>query len=221
MAKTKTEEIIDKLRTEIIEKVSIKLSGIKETTIDVRTAWNSREIVAAKEIREILGKYLKDSKITSPKSKSTYPDVKIENSEGLFAIDIKCSEHCGNPWFDICRLDTMQTRRIDKYVEEWELVIKYDSGTGKFLKAYFLLLREVVGLRKECDGIKYRPYDGKVRPKTWQEFDDCVVHWDTKEKFLTGMKKSIKHRWIENIKSHLIPILNEEEKENFKKLFDE
>jgi hypothetical protein len=49
-----------------------------------------------------------------------------------------------NPWFDMARLDTIIVERINKYDEEWELVIKYDSETKKFLKAYFNLFRDVV-----------------------------------------------------------------------------
>ena len=159
-------------------------------------------------------------KITSPKSKSVYPDIKIINEEGTFAIDIKVNEDSKNPWFDMARLDTMLESRIAKYVEEWELVIQFRNTDGKFIKAYFNLFREVVGNHKFSGGIKYRPYDGKVRPKTWSEFDKDVIYWDTKEKFLDGVEKSIKYRWKSNISKHLVAKLSAEEKEEFKKLFD-
>jgi hypothetical protein len=131
------------------------------------------------------------------------------------------NENSKDPWFDMARIDTMMEDRIEKYVEEWEFVIRFDSSNGKFIKAYFSLFREVVGIRAECSGIKYRPYDGKVRPKSWADFDNNKVYWDTKEKFLEGIEKSLKHRWKENIKMHLVPKLSAAEKEEFRKLFDD
>ncbi len=221
MANTKTEKIINELKSEILKVVSPKLSEIKDGTKDVAIAWKKMQDVAAEEMIKLLSKHLPDSEISSPKSKSTYPDIKIVNNEGQFAIDIKANEDSKDPWFDMARLDTMMDDRLGKYVEEWEFVIRFDSSNGKFLKAYFNLFREVVGIRKECNGIKYRPYDGKVRPKTWADFDNDVVYWNSKEEFIVGIEKSLKHRWKLNIIQHLVPKLTNEEKEEFKKLFDQ
>jgi hypothetical protein len=221
MANTQTEKIINALKPTILQEVSPKLAAITEGTTDVAIAWKKMQDVAANEIRSLLIIHLPDSEITSPVTKSTYPDIKIINDEGQFAIDIKVNENSKDPWFDMARLDTMMADRIQKYIEEWEFVIRFNSSDGKFIKAYFNLFREVVGIRSECDGIKYRPYDGKVRPKSWSDFDNNKVYWNTKEKFLEGIEKSLKHRWKENIKAHLIPKLSSKEKEEFKKLFDE
>lgn len=220
MANTKTEIIINGLKFEILKLVSPKLAEIKDGTNDVAIAWKKMQDVAADEIIKLLAIHLPYSKITSPIAKSTYPDIKIVNDEGQFAIDIKVNEDSKDPWFDMARLDTMMNDRLGKYVEEWEFVIRFDSSNGKFIKAYFNLFREVVGIRKDCDGIKYRPYDGKVRPKTWADFDNDVVYWDNKNKFIDGVEKSLKHRWKENIKAHLIRKLSIDEKKEFKKLFD-
>ncbi len=221
MAGTNTEKIITGLKEKILEVVNPKLAAITEGTTDVAIAWKKMQDVTATEIRKLLAKHLTQTEISSPTAKSTYPDIKIVNSEGQFAIDIKVNENSKDPWFDMARLDTMVTDRIEKYVEEWEFVIRFDSSNGKFLKAYFNLFREVVGIRTECNGIKYRPYDGKVRPKTWADFDNNKVYWETKEKFLEGIERSLKHRWKENIKAHLVPKLSAKEREEFKKLFDE
>lgn len=221
MANTKTEKIINGLKTEILKLVSPKLAEIKDGTKDVAIAWKKMQDVAADEIIKLLINHLPHSKITSPVAKSTYPDIKIVNDEGQFAIDIKVNEDSKDPWFDMARLDTMMDDRLGKYVEEWEFVIRFDSSNGKFIKAYFNLFREVVGIRKECDGIKYRPYDGKVRPKTWADFDNDVIYWDSKEKFIEGIEKSLKHRWKINIIKHLVPKLSDEERNDFKKLFDD
>jgi hypothetical protein len=75
------------------------------------------------------------------------------------------------------------------------------------------------GIRSECNGVKYRPYDGKLRPKDWTDFESNKTYWPTKEKFLEGIKNSQKHRWKVLIKDTLIPILNKEDKKDFSNLF--
>jgi len=182
--------------------------------------WKKLQVIAVETIKKIIKSELKDIIITIPKSKSTYPDIKFENEDGVFAIDIKSNESQKDPWFDMARLDTIIEERIQKYTEEWEVVIKYNSETKKLLNVYFNLFREVVGKRHECDGVKYRPYDGKIRPKTWKDFDNNVIFWNSKADFLLGIKKSLKHRWKENIKKHLIPQLTDNEKKEFQKLFE-
>ena len=117
------------------------------------------------------------------------------------------------------RLDTFVATRLDRYIEEWELVIKYDSVGKKFIEAYFLLFREAVGIREECNGIKYRPYDGKIRPKSWSDFKNEKVYWRTKDEFFLGLRRSIVNRWKNNIEEFLVPQLSKKEKEMFKCLF--
>lgn len=221
MAGTKTEIIINDIKPSILEVVSSKLVEIKDGTTDVAIAWKKMQDVAVVEIINLLSQHLPDSKLSSPYVKSTYPDIKIVNTEGQFAIDIKVNEDSKDPWFDMARLDTMLDDRIGKFIEEWEFVIRFNSTNGKFIKAYFNLFREIVGIRTECNGIKFRPYDGKVRPKSWSDFDKNVIYWDTKDRFLEGIERSLKHRWKLNIKKHLVPKLTEAEKVEFKKLFDE
>jgi hypothetical protein len=221
----KKEDIIPKINS--LDKIFVKkvtdaiTAKVKETgNLDhYEIVWRQIQIIAATEIKSILEKEFPGCKITIPTSKSTYPDIKLEHLGGTFAIDIKVNEMQKNPWFDMARLDTIIVERINKYDEEWELVIKYDSETKKFLKAYFNLFRDVVGIRSECNGVKYRPYDGKLRPKDWTDFESNKTYWPTKEKFLEGIKNSQKHRWKVLIKDTLIPILNKEDKKDFSNLF--
>jgi len=220
MAITKTEEIINGLKPEIIRVVTEKLSAITGNKHDVAIAWKKMQDDAVEVIKTLLTEHLKDSKISSPTSKSTYPDIKIINNEGTYAIDIKVNEDSKNPWFDMARLDTILEARHSKFVEEWELVIKFNHTDGTFLQAFFHLFIEVVGQNRYSKGVKYRPYDGKLRPKTWSDFDANVIYWKTKEEFLTGIALSTKYRWKSNISKHLIPKLSESEKEEFKALFD-
>lgn len=209
---------INNLKFKFVENISSAFNKIELDNYQI--AWKNLQDIAAKEVKKILLNEFNIIDITIPKSKSTYPDIKIENEDGIFAIDIKSNESQKNPWFDMARLDTILEERIKKYVEEWEIVIKYDSETKEFIKAYFLLFREVVGIRDECKGVKYRPYDGKIRPKSWEDFDNNVIYWKTKDEFLIGIKNSLKHRWKKNIEKHLIPKLNSDEKREFRELFE-
>jgi len=209
---------INSLGTVIVKTLDEKLPNVSLGSY--RTSWEKLEDKAKEIVTELLMKKFSSKKISSPKSKSTYPDIKLEINDECFAIDIKTAELQKDPWFDMARLDTIKEARLDAYKEEWEVIIKYDSQQQCFKKSYFNLFREVVGKRNECDGVKYRPYDGKVRPKSWDDFEKGVVYWKTHKDFINGIEKSLKHRWKTNIEKHLVPKLSPAEKVQFKKLFD-
>ena len=220
MAGTKTETIINGLKTEIVRVVTEKLSVKSKEAHHLATAWRQMEEDAVDEIISLLKKHLSTSVITKATSKSVYPDIKITNTEGVFAIDIKVSVDSQDPWYDMARLDTVLEARIHKYVEEWELVIKYRGTDGTFIKAFFNLFREVVGYHENSGGVKFRPYDGKIRPKSWNDFEKNIIYWDSEEKYLSGIETSLKYRWKYNIVKHLVPKLVEEERAEYKRLFD-
>ncbi len=222
MSKSDVIKKINDLSETFVNKVTDAINeALKKSGMDhYEIVWKQFQTIAAEEIRKILEKNFPGCELTIPKSKSTYPDIKMSFEENLYAVDIKCNEMQKNCWFDMARIDTIMEKRIKVYAEEWELVIKYDSESKKFLKAYFNLFRDVVGIRKECNGIKYRPYSGHVRPKDWNDFETNKTYWPTKEKFIEGILKSQKHRWKVLIRDTLLKILDEDEKKEFKKLFD-
>jgi len=215
----KTIKIINDLSSNLVDVISNGLIKRINELDNYQIAWKQIQDIVADETINFLYSKLKHSKFSCPKVKSVYPDVKIENKEGLFAIDIKVGEDGTNPGFDIARLDTIIDCRISKYKEEWELIVRYDKKNNKFITTYFNLLREVVGLRKECNGIKYRPYDGRIRPKTWKDFDNNKIYWNTREEFLIGVENSQLNRWEKNIKQHLVPLLDSKKKQKFINLF--
>ena len=225
MIKSKQERFLElhksilALGSEIIKDVTeainneVKKSGSLE---HYKVVWNQLENLASPQIQKILEKHFPKCKITIGKSKSAYPDIKMEFEGFIFAFDIKSNESSKDPWYDIARLDTIEESRLKKFDEEYDLVVKYDSETRKLLDMYFETLRDTVGIREECQGIKYRPYDGKVRPKSWKDFAEGKTYWSTKEKFIDGIKKSKKYRFLELTKTHLKG-LTKEEKEEFRK----
>lgn len=209
------------LRDQIIKQVTkaIKDNVGDNELDDYLIVWKQLQGIASPIIKRILEKNFNGAKITIAQSKSTYPDIKMEWGDFKIAIDVKSNESSKEPWYDIARLETIVSSRINKYDEEYDVVIKYDSKTKKLLKIYFETLRDTVGLNKKCGGVKYRPYDGKVRPKNWDEFENGTTYWKTKEAFLIGIAKSIKYRQHELTKEY-IKKLSPEEKKEFRDLFN-
>lgn len=59
---------------------------------DYKIVWKQLQDIAVKEIVTILKVNFTGCIITIPKSKSTYPDIKMQYKGGKFAIDIKSNE---------------------------------------------------------------------------------------------------------------------------------
>ena len=215
----KLNDLGPKFVKEVTKAINARLADSDEFK-NYEVVWKHLQSIAVETINPILKDELPGCKITVPKSKSTYPDIKLQVQGNTFAIDIKSNEIKKNPWFDMARIDTVVEKRLEKYDEEWELIIKYDIESEKFLKAFFNLFREIVGKREDCKGVKYRPYDGKLRPKSWDDFDNNKIYWHSKKEFLEGIKRSQKNRWKKLIIGTLIPILNDKDKKDFKALFD-
>ena len=180
------------LVSEVTRAINYKLRECKLD--DYMIVWKQFQNIAVQTITTILENNFVGCKIILPKTKSVYPDIKLEVDGSIFAFDIKSNESQKEPWFDMARLDTLIAGRLNKH-EEWELVIKYDSKTKKLIQIYFGLFREIVGRRNDCNGVKYRPYDGKLRPKSWSDFENRIIYWNSKEEFLHGIENSQKQRW--------------------------
>lgn len=214
---------IDSLKRRIMSEViqSINKNLEKNGRLDnYKIVWNQLQDIACDKIKSILESEFKNAVIEVPESKSTYPDIKLICDGIIIAVDIKSNESGKQPWYDIARIDTIIKERIEKYDEEYELLIKYDRETGKLVKLYFELLRNTVGFNDKSKGVKFRPYDGKLRPKSWEDFENNVIYWKTKQDFVEGIRKSQIYRWKVLIKETLLKILNAQEKKEFRDLFD-
>lgn len=186
---------------------------------DYKIGWKLLQETAIPAIKKILSQKLPEAKFEISKSKSTYPDLKMTYGSFTIAIDIKSNEEEKDPWYDIARLDTIEKKRLSVFDEEYDLVVKYSSENKSLKDVYFEPMRHTVG-KGPSGGVKYRPYDGKLRPKTWEEFGNGKIHWEKKEDFQKGIIMSQKSRWYDLIQECLIPILDKKEKEKFRKLFD-
>jgi hypothetical protein len=69
----KVNELHDELISSVTSKINSKISELHSYQI----VWKQLQDVAVEEIQSILEREFPDSKITIPKSKSTYPDLKL------------------------------------------------------------------------------------------------------------------------------------------------
>lgn len=215
-----TEEVINDLRVEITDLITTLFLDEAHANFDYKSGWLIFEAAAQEALINFFSTKFPEAVIQKAKGKNEYPDIYLITDDGKFAIDIKASASEKDPEFDIARIDTITKSRIDIYNEEWEIVIKYEKKSGKLVYVFFMMLREIVGVHKLSGGIKYRLYDGKVRPKSWKDFDNGVIYWNSKDDFKNGIKKSFDYRWTALISNHLVPNINEDEKKHYVSLFE-
>lgn len=144
------------------------------------------------QVCEILIEYLKEngySDILVTTKKSTYPEFTVVEGKNKYAFDVKVSVDTQNPAYDIARLDTF-SKRLNVYKNEYEIIVKYSINSGA-IDVYFEPLHNVIGIHRNKQGIvKFRPYDGKVRPKTWEDFDNNINHFNNKLELMNGIRQA-------------------------------
>jgi len=175
-----------------------------QTKTGFRSVWEDFEEQIIDTVAGFVTYICKDLKpltISKTKSKSTYPDLKITHNNHEYAIDIKSCEDKTNPWYDMGRLDTFEDSHLNKYSNEYLFTVKWHkhddhiSVVDLFIEPFF----KSVGFRPECDGILYRPYDGKLRPKSWDYFNSEKSYWNNIQEFKEGLARSILYRHHEFI----------------------
>lgn len=209
-------ERFEKLMPIIRDSVFKSFQGV-ESKGNYKIIWDHFQRTAIKKIVSIIKEEFPNAVVKVTKSKSTYPDIKIIYGRDVFAIDIKSNESGREPWYDIARLDTIFEKRLDKYAEEYDIVIKYDRDTGKVENVFFEPMYRTVGIYSDSGGVKYRPYDGKLRPKSWEMFEAGTAYWDSKERFIWAVRRSLNYRRRKFIEEWWKE-LPKEDKEELKKL---
>jgi hypothetical protein len=185
------ENFIKNHKTNIIEYLFNGLTTMEQNNNEYITVWKEYEDQGCQLFLEYLENNIEFSFVKA-KSKSVYPEVTIIFDGKKYAFDVKVSIDSQDPQYDIARLDTFE-ERIKKYDEEYEIVIKYNINYG-VVNIYIEKVKDVIGFHKKSKGVRYRPYDGKIRPKTWNEFEQNKTHFNTTEELLLGIKKSKIHR---------------------------
>jgi hypothetical protein len=132
--------------------------------------------------------------IIEPKGKSTYPDLKVIYNNHKYAIDVKSGEFHKNPWYDIGRLETYEQNRLSKYKAEYSVVVRWRGRKPiEVVNIYIEPVYKTIGYKAASDGISYRPYDGKIRPKPWIEFETGTSHWKNENHFKQGLISSLNY----------------------------
>lgn len=188
--------------------------------LDYKTIWSHFQKTSVGKVKEIVKKEFPTAQIHATKTKSGFPDIKITYESKDYAVDIKSGESGREPWYDIARLDTIFEKRLNKYAEEYDIVIKYDKDTGKVENVFFEPMYKTVGKDPKSGGVKFRPYDGKLRPKSWEMFETGKAYWGSKEDFISAVRKSMYYRRRKYIEDWW-PTLPNEEKAKLRKMICE
>jgi hypothetical protein len=188
--KMELENFINDHKSNIIEYLFNGLTMMGQNNNNYITVWKEYEDQGCQLFLEYLKNNIEFSFIKA-KSKSVYPEVIITLDGKNYAFDVKVSVDSQDPQY-IARLDTFE-ERMGKYTEEYEIVIKYNINHG-VVSIYVEKVKDVIGFHRKSKGVKYRPYDGKIRPKTWDDFENNKTYFNTNEELLLGIKMSKIHR---------------------------
>ena len=193
----------------------------QQTQTGFRSVWEHFEDIVNPVLINFLTKpplSIPRSAITAAASKSQYPDLEVIYGKNKYAIDVKSGESQRNPWYDIGRLATYEEKRLAKYQAEYSVVVRWQGRKPvQVTDVYIEPTYKTVGYRAASDGILYRPYDGKIRPKPWADFEAGVSHWKNKEHFRRGLAASLNY-WSMSYIAEWYKAMDAAGRENVKRL---
>ena len=144
-----------------------------------------------------------ETHVKRTKSKSAFPDLESQAFDKRIAVEVKSGDQ-SHAWWDIARLDTVEEKRLAEFVKEYEIVIMYDQGSGSVVDVFVEEMWQTAGRRG--DEVLYRPYDGKIRPKSWGMFKKGESLWASEAEFREALVRTkLKRRltmildWIEDL----------------------
>jgi hypothetical protein len=175
-----------------------------QSQVGFRSVWEDFEDRIIDDTQKFLHNVLQELKpldLIKARSKSVFPELKVTYKDNIYAIDVKSGEDVMDPWYDMGRLDTFEEKHLDKYRNEYYITVKWHrQSTGiTIVDLYIEPFFKTVGLHSGSGGVKYRPYDGKLRPKSWDDFENGKVYWNTIDEFREGLKISRMYRRMEMI----------------------
>jgi len=134
---------------------------------------------------------------------------------------MKSGEDGRNPWYDMGRLDTYEKQHLEKYEAEYYITVRWKNHDSPcVINVYLEPAHFSVGYRQSYNGVLFRPYDGKIRPKSWDDFDSGKTYWADKESFQKGLRASKMFRRMLFI-SEWYKDMPLEQRKKIKRLFDE
>lgn len=193
-----------------------------QTQLGYRSVWEHFEDV----INPIMITFLQQPPLNIPardievaSSKSTYPDIKIKFEENSYAIDVKSGDDGKkDPWYDMGRLDTYEKNHLNKYAGEYCVTVRWKNKIAPHvIDIYIEPSHKSVGYNAMYKGIAYQPYSGKIRPKSWSDFESGYSHWKTIDDFKIGLRAAQKYRRIFYI-DEWYKEMNEAQRQQVKKI---
>ena len=126
--KKEFEKLIPDIRKGILD----DFRGLKAPEgLDYKTIWSHFQKSSAKKLVKVISKKYPSAEIEVTETKSGFPDIQVIYGGKAYAIDVKSGASSQDPWYDIARLDTVFKKRLEKYEEEYDIVIMYDKSSGK------------------------------------------------------------------------------------------
>lgn len=188
-----------------------------------KVVWEEFEDVIHVPLTQFLNSNFSRLTIIKAKTKSVFPDWRVIYDNSNFAIDVKSGEDKMDPWYDMGRLDTFEEKHIKHYKQEYYITVKWKKEKKKIkvIDIYIEPFYKSVGYDAKSKGVKFRPYDGKLRPKSWNDFATGKGYWKTKVDFLRGLSLSKKYRrskflseWAKDMTSDEIELLLKKSSKN-------
>lgn len=99
------------------------------------------------------------------------------------------------------RMDTFEEKHLQKYQDEFYITVRWENKEKpRVIDIYIEPMQWSVGFYNKYNCILFRPYDGKIRPKSWADFENGNVYWRSKEDFIKGFERAKNIRRIDLIK---------------------
>jgi len=182
------ELFIENNKNEIINMIIDHLRIETQNNQNYEVVWKEYQVQVCKVIVSFLNENNFNNIIVTTK-KSTYPEFTVIHNGEKYAFDVKVSIDTQDPAYDIARLDTF-IERIKKYKKEYEIIVKYSILSG-VVNVFLEELHNVIGIQKKQNGIvKFRPYDGKIRPKNWLDFENNISYFRDENELIDGIKRA-------------------------------
>lgn len=181
-------------------------------------------------LSDVIEDYLKLKKVKCifkrAKNKNTFPDLEVKIGKEIFAFEHKAAESSSVD-NDLGTLNTFP-KKIEKYGDNiYYFFVKYSKakvGEGIIIdNIYIDKVYRFIGKMDVKDKLilKYRKKDGNLRPKTWSDFDNDIVYFNTLEDFKNAIKPTIEYRACELVIQHMKNLTDDDKLYVYKELHEE
>lgn len=180
-----------------------------------------------KPLSDVIEDYLKLKKVECTfkraKKKNSFPDLEVIMKKETFAFEHKAAESSSVD-NDLGTLNAFP-KKIKKYGDNiYYFFVKYSkakAGEGIVIdNIYIDKVYRFIGKMDVKDKLilKYRKKDGNLRPKTWSDFDNNIVYFNTLEEFKSAIKPTVEYRACELVIQHMKDLTDDDKLYVYKEL---